>query len=210
MDRRSAIKHVVGALGAAKLWDADAFAAHQSAAGSFRIETPRITAYLNKQGVITGLVLAAGAGKQLASAVTGGTTLLGCTVGQVKSRRLAGGGVEFTKTLTHAVAGESCQLTERFLPAPSGSIRWEIEILGDGGPWSTSIETHLSWPASAATRFWTTWGDSRPEGSKGWNDPLIPASFASARSTTVRATLKRVRASVSPSLPCLKPRMTWA
>ncbi len=178
MDRRSAIKHFVGALGAAKLWDAEVFAAQQSAAGSFRIQTPRITAYLNRQGAITGLVLIPGTGQQLASPVMGGTTLQGCTAGPVKTKRLAGGGVEFTKTLTHMATGESCQLIERFLPAPSGSIRWEIEILGDGGPWSTPIETHLAWPATAATRFWTSWGDSRPEGSKGWNDPLIPTSFA--------------------------------
>ena len=177
MNRRSAIKHVVGTLGSLKLLEATANAGVQSISRDFRIQSPLITSYLNKQGEITELTLTPAQGKRLASRVTGRTTLAGCSVRHVAAKKLPKGGVEFTKTLVHTGDGQSCQLTERFLPAPSGSVRWEIEILGDGAPWSTPIETHLAWPATAETKFWTTWGDSRPEGATGWNDPLIPARF---------------------------------
>lgn len=177
MDRRSAIKQVVIGFGAAKLWNTDAIGSQQALAGSFQVHASNITAYLNKQGEITRIVSTREPGKHLSIKVLGRTVLQGCVVGQVKPKRLAAGGVEFTKTLTHGGSGQTCRLTERFLPGERGSVRWEIEIVGDGGPWSTPIETHLAWPATADTKFWTTWGDSRPEGSPGWNDPLIPASF---------------------------------
>jgi hypothetical protein len=126
---------------------------------------------------MAGLIFGPKRDKRLASEVEGRTVLAGCTVRRVSSKRVASGGAEFTKELVHAGDGQSCLLTERFVPSKSDSIRWEIEILGDGDPWSTPIETHLSWPAAPETKFWTTWGDSRPEGCKGWNDPLIPARF---------------------------------
>jgi hypothetical protein len=177
MDRRSAIKHVVGALGALKMLEAGAGATQQPLESAYRIQSSQIIAYLNKQGEITGLMISPGREKHLASKVVGRTVLAGCIVSKVTAKRLAGGGVEFTKKIVHAGDGQSCQITERFLPGKSGSVRWELEILGDGPPWSTPIETHLAWPATAETKFWTTWGDSRPENSPGWNDPLIPASF---------------------------------
>jgi len=178
MDRRSAIKHVVGALESLKLLETGAGARPGAQAGAYHIQSSQITASLNKQGEITRLVLSPGGAKHSATSVTGRTVLGGCTVSKVANRKLPGGGVEFTKILVHSGDGQSCKLTERFLPDKSGSVRWEIEVLGDGAPWSTPIETHLAWPATAETRFWTTWGDSRPDGSKGWVDPLIPASFA--------------------------------
>ncbi len=177
MDRRSAIKHVVGSLGAWKLLNSSALANPPALAGAYRIQSSQITASINKQGEITGLVLSPAPAKHLPVMVQGRTVLAGCTVREVSANKLAAGGVEFTKTLTHAADGQSCRLTERFLPAESGSLRWELEILGDGMPWSTPIETHLSWPATAETKFWNTWGDSRPEDSPGWNDPLVPAAF---------------------------------
>ena len=177
MDRRSAIKHVVGALGTLKLIEAGAGASPGALAGAYHIQSSQITASLNKQGEITGLVFGPGGAKHLARNVTGRTVLAGCTVSKVAAKKLPKDGVEFTKTLVHTGAVQSCQLTERFFPGASGSVRWEIEILGDGAPWSTPIETHLAWPATAETKFWTTWGDSRPKDSPGWDDPLIPASF---------------------------------
>ena len=187
MDRRSAIKHVVGALGTLKLVEIGARASQHGLPGAYQIQSSQITTHLNKQGEITGLVLTPGQGKRLASRVQGRTALAGCTVRTVTGKKLATGGVEFTKSLVHDADGQSCQIIERFLPAKSGSLRWEIEVLGDGAPWSTPIETHLAWPSTAQSKFWTTWGDSRPENSPGWNDPLIPAGFA-ARSLHYGAT----------------------
>jgi hypothetical protein len=177
MNRRSAIKQVVGALGTLKILESRTEASPYQPEGAYRIQSSQITAFLNKKGDITGLFFGPERDKRLASEVKGRTVLAGCTVSKANSKRVAGGGVEFTKELVHADDGQSCLLTERFVPGKSGSIRWEMEILGDGEPWSAPIETHLSWPVTAETRFWTTWGDSRPEGSKGWNDPLIPANF---------------------------------
>ncbi len=177
MDRRSAIKHVVGALGAAKLWDAEATAASQFPGSAHQIQTSKITAFLNKQGEIEGVVLTPEPGKQLAVKVAGSTVLAGCEVKKSSSKRLPNGIFEFTKELVNDGDGQICRLTERFLPGKNGSVRWEIEILGDGSPWSTAIETHLTWPATAETRFWTTWGDSRTEDAADWNDPLVPAKF---------------------------------
>ena len=36
-------------------------------------------------------------------------------------------------------------LVERFLPKKD-SVRWELEVRGKGEPWSTPIETSLTWP----------------------------------------------------------------
>ncbi len=70
-------------------------------------------------------------------------------------------------------------MTERFLPAKD-SVRWEIEIRGEGAPWSTGIETWLRWPATAATRFWTSWDD--PEQKRDvWRDPLVARPLANRR-----------------------------
>ena len=111
-------------------------------------------------------------------------------------RRLAGGGVEFTKHLVHTADGNRCVLIERLRPTAT-SIRWEIEIRSQGKPWSTAIETCLQYPATRTTRFWTAWSDSGlavPGGTyegtgaawsgdfgatqafhyPGWTDPLCP------------------------------------
>ena len=64
-----------------------------------------------------------------------------------------------TRHLLHTATGNRCVLIERLRPTKN-SIRWEIEIRGQGKPWSTAIETRLQYPATPATRFWTTWSDS--------------------------------------------------
>lgn len=102
----------------------------------------------------------------------GETMLARCTrVGPILTRESAGGGVEFTRQVVHALSGQRAVLTERFAPAQD-SVHWEIEIRGEGGPWSTSIETRLRWPATNTTRFWTAWED--PEQKRDvWRDPLV-------------------------------------
>ncbi len=177
MDRRSAIKLVAGAIGTVNQWSANAAKPPQGPAASFTVQSSQLTLELSEQGEITGAHFA-GAGGEEEVGVKGKTVLAGCTVHHVTTRKLAGGTVEFTKALTSQDAHDACTLVERFSPADSGSIRWEIEILSDRPPRSTPIETHILWPAVEETRFWTTWGDSRPENSTGWNDPLVPTAFA--------------------------------
>src|SRR5579862_8968760 len=129
MNRRSAIKHVVGAIGSLKLLETGGEAAPQSLEDAYRIQSSNITAYINKQGEIAGLTLSRGREKHLINKVLGQTVLAGCTLSKVTARKLSGGGVEFKKQLIHGGDGQSCQLTERFSPGKFGSIRWEIEIL---------------------------------------------------------------------------------
>ena len=43
-------------------------------------------------------------------------------------------------------------LSYRFSPG-DGSLRWEVEVSGLGGPWSTAIETVLAYPADAGAEF---------------------------------------------------------
>lgn len=84
------------------------------------------------------------------------------------------------------------------------SIRWELEITGEGRPWSSRINTEFNYPATEQTRFWTTWGsppydpssvdkplleDLRPvpggsesihfigQGNNQWVDPLLAIPF---------------------------------
>jgi hypothetical protein len=135
---------------------------------------------------------------RLRRSLSGGTTLAGCaSIGGTVARRIAGGALEFEKTLADK-DGNSCRLIERFIPTPM-SIRWEIEVSGLGKPWSTAIETSLKYPDAAKTKFWSPWGDSR-QGTFGkldrpaqeaagfvpashvgdWSDPLIPTPFTDA------------------------------
>jgi hypothetical protein len=91
--------------------------------------------------------------------------------------------------------GKSALVTDRF-GRGNGSVRWEVEVAGLEGPWSTPIETHLVYPDSVSARFWTAWGDPRLGNIRGrspeqqaslgilpsdvtgnWSDPLLPIPF---------------------------------
>ncbi len=159
------------------------------------VRTKELALELTPDGEIMGLIPGKGRARR---AVTGGTALAGCEpAGRTVVQRAAGGAIEFEKTLTSA-KGDSCRLIERFLPTPN-SIRWEIEVIGLGKPWTTAIETRLRVPDAAKARFWSPWGDSRqgthaklekdaqvaagliPAAPVGdWSDPLIPMPFTDA------------------------------
>jgi hypothetical protein len=145
--------------------------------GDHILRSPQMAVTLSDNGEIKAVQLAPEPRVRLRRAVLGRTTVGECKVLRtVASKR--GGGLEFS----HALAcgeGRAATLTERFLTGRQGSIRWEIEVLGSGEPWSAPIETALSWPADTGTRFWTTWGDTRPQeerkaGDTTWTDPLVP------------------------------------
>ena len=97
--------------------------------------------------------------KHIKRPIAAETMLAGCQrEGEVAARQLDGG-IEFTKHLLHTATGDRCVLVERLRPT-GNSIRWEIEIRGQGKPWSTAVETCVQYPVARTTRFWTTWSDS--------------------------------------------------
>ncbi len=141
----------------------------------FSVHAAGLSLQLSQEGTIVGATLA---GQR--RAVRGETGLVGCTnVGPVVSRKLDGGGLEFTRRLAHAQTGQSATLLERFVPTRD-SVRWELEIRGQGDPWSTGIETRWQWPESPDAKFWTTWDD--PETEPGpWRSPLEMRPFTDRR-----------------------------
>ena len=58
-------------------------------------------------------------------------------------------------------------MVERFIPTKD-PVRWEIDLDGQGPPWTTAIQTRLRFAKPEAKKFWTTWGDSRQDA-----DPAI-------------------------------------
>jgi len=103
--------------------------------------------------------------------------------------------LSFQRRWISKATGNSALVTDRFSRG-NGSVRWEVEVAGLGGPWSTPIETHLVYPDSVSARFWTAWGDPRlgdirsrspeqlaslgilPSDVTGnWSDPLLPIPF---------------------------------
>ena len=143
----------------------------------YKVRAKNLTVLLSANGEIIGTSV-----NGRTNAVSGQTRLDGCRqVGdaQVKTD-LFGGGLEFTRTLRHGTADQTITLKERFQPE-GDSIRWEIETVTGGAPWTADIATELNYPATAATRFWTAWSD--PEHREGesenpfnggtWRDPLV-------------------------------------
>ena len=126
------------------------------------------------------IVVTLSANGEIVSAIAGGrernisgrTRLGGCVqVGKPKSEKhFLSGEVEFTRTLRQIISGKTLTVVDRFKPVGE-SIRWEIEIISAGEPWTTDIATELDYPATAATRFWTAWSDPEHK-SGGWRDPL--------------------------------------
>ena len=117
----------------------------------------------------------------------GQTRLAGCRVdGPVESGSGKEGGVWFKKRLECESGGvrKEVQLVEHFLPTRN-SVRWELELNGQGSAWSTAIETQLQFQNPEKKQFWTAWGDPRPKEMRDsaseallyWADPLILPPF---------------------------------
>lgn len=184
MNRRELIQRLIAVLGAMNLQKASVAVAGPVGSSAHHVRSSSLSVGLNKHGEVDSLALHPQLAGKVARQVRGRTVLEGCRVRSVKSKKLPNGGIEFTKALAQEQGAGSCRLLERFTPTDSGSVRWEIEILGDAGPWSVPIETHLAWPTTPATRFWTTCGDTQvgtasdsfPPTAE-WHDPLIPSAF---------------------------------
>jgi hypothetical protein len=61
--------------------------------------------------------------------------------------------VAFSRKLADA-RKHTCTVTEQFTPTKE-SVRWDVEILGGGEPWSTPVVTRLTCERPREVRFWT-------------------------------------------------------
>ena len=141
----------------------------------YQIRDKNLVLNLSADGEIVGAVIQ---GKE--KALLGGTHLSGCVpAGAVAAvRHLPHGGMEFSRPFKQIISGRSVTTLDRFQPA-GDNVHWEIEVLADGSPWSTSIDTELQLPATPATRFWTAWSDPEQKSTE-WRDPLVFRPLANA------------------------------
>jgi len=141
----------------------------------YKVNAKGIALKLSAKGEIVGVIAG---GREIN--VTGRTTLDGCAqVGAAQTEELAGGAVQFTRTLQDGASGRTLTVVDRFKPA-GGSVRWEIAVVSEGKPWTKVITTELNYPATPATRFWTAWSDpvwaDRADPDKKtaeWRDPMV-------------------------------------
>jgi len=139
-----------------------------TAAVATEVITSNLTVQLSAEGSIIG---AAWGNPRRPRALKAETMLAGCRRdGATVMRKLKDGSVTFQTRLVEVAGTNACALLERFAPAPN-SARWEVEILGEGAPWSTEILTRLTYPATPQTRYWTAWSDAN-QGNGPWSDPL--------------------------------------
>ncbi len=153
-------------------------------AADYTLHSAGLTVELSQDGKVVGVILG---NNKVRWAVLGRTDLAGCrTEGKVESIREKDGAVRFKKKLLCDSDGKSREvgLTEVFTPT-QGSVRWEMNLEGQGPPWSAAIETRLRVPTVNKKKFWTTWGDTRPDADgepawvadPRWQDPLVPIDF---------------------------------
>ena len=140
---------------------------------AYTIKSSGITVGLSSDGDIINIKSRTGSTIQQAIICT---SLAGCTIqGQVMSRKIKGGGLEFTEQACKDT-GEKCTLIQRFTPTRT-SIHLDVKIQGAGKPWTTPIETQFKWSEPEKALFWTTWDDSRKTPGSDWIDPMIPQPF---------------------------------
>lgn len=154
------------------------------AASQFVIRSHDLSVEISPQGQIVGVLLG---NEKIRWNVQGQTKLTGCRVeGPVDSEKGDDGAVRFKKKLlcdSDQIRRE-VHLVEVF-SSTRDSVRWEMELDGKGPAWSTRIETRLSIPDVKTKKFWTSWGDARPDANvqpswnadPSWQDPLIPTTF---------------------------------
>jgi hypothetical protein len=139
----------------------------------YEVQAKGIAVKLSANGEIVGATLS-GREQQISGATRFGSCI---QVGEAKAEKHhLSGCVEFTRTFGHIVSGRNLRVVDRFKPIGE-SIRWEIEIVADGEPWTTDIATQLNYPATPATRFWTAWFDPEHQGGE-WHDPLVVRPLA--------------------------------
>jgi len=148
----------------------------------YEVKAPGLTLRLNEAGNVVRCLVGE---KKQGRAVFGETKVAGCRLeGKVEVKKLWGGGFTFSRRMTDSQE-HSCTLTESFKPT-NNSIRWEVEIRGDGKPWTSAISTVLRWPEPSSANLWMAWQDPlndclniKDKSYKVWNDPLIAQPFIS-------------------------------
>ncbi len=138
----------------------------------YGVQTKGLKILLSGQGQIISVTFGE---KPLPQAVTASTGLDGCRSDRFTiARRLPAGGMEFATSL-HCDNQRQGKMIQRFNPTLN-SIRWTVDLVFDGAPWSTPIQTTMTLPNARHVRFWTAWmhGDDR------WEDPLVARPFAQA------------------------------
>lgn len=150
----------------------------------YRVESPGLTIMLDEQGRIAG---------SSAMGLSGETRIGGCRITGEVSLAKSGGGLAFTRRLADA-QGHIATVTDRFTP-DGKSIRWEVEILGGGEPWSARVVSRLKCAKPEEKLIWTAWGSPDFSGTQltpeltalvqagkasvggHWSDPLMPVGF---------------------------------
>ena len=160
--------------------------------GSYELRVPTMTVTFDQTGAVQQIVMLGPDGVRKVRAFT---QLRDCEpVGSVTFTR-GDSLVSFQRKWVSRSGGNSALVTDLFRRG-NGSVRWEVEVAGLEGPWSTPIETHLIYPDSVSAKFWTAWGDPRlgdirsrsrmqqdslgilPSDVTGnWSDPLLPVPF---------------------------------
>jgi len=116
------------------------------------------------------------------------TEIEGLTESQPPKANVQPGTLELTHTLADKTSGRRCSMIERFSKGGGAdSVRWEVEIYGQGAPWSSPIHTKIRYRADAHTRFWTAWSNPQDDGEPGkvrhgdWNNPLTDIAVPDRR-----------------------------
>jgi len=159
---------------------------------SYKINTEKLSATITAKG-ISSIRIKSGS---LDVPVAGMMHLEGCeTSGDATLRKTKDGSVEIERVIVNPKTKDQCTLTERFSPEGE-TLRWEIEIVGAGKPWTTKICSGIKWPVNETSRFWAPWSDPRmarkeaspagtpvqeqvsvPASDFNWGDPLIPHAY---------------------------------
>ncbi len=155
----------------------------------YEVKAAGIAVKLDEAGNLLGCLIGE---KRSERALAGQTMLDGFkNVGKVEAKKSSHGVCEFTRRMTDS-KGHFCLVTDRFSPTKD-SIRWEVDIVGEGAPWSVPIKTSFQTAPDSNTRFWAPWSDPRvspigainkdeaqiangivpPNAGGNWADPLV-------------------------------------
>ena len=163
-------------------------------ADSLVLSSKGMTVFFSKEGRITGICYRK---QQQYKAVAAFTEIQSFVSRKDRVVQPAGNNrIRFEHQLYSDSLQQSCTLTETFTASGSG-IRWQMEITGNAGPWSAAVKTIVQYPATAETRFWTSWGEPQFDSAncpppliaslspyknntdkKAWKDPLVPVPFS--------------------------------
>lgn len=132
-----------------------------------------LTLSLSDQGNVLRLILGPHRAQR---AFRARSVLSGCELAGIVQHTRLQNGAQFVKTFIHEATGSRCRVIETFISTGT-SIRWTIEIIGEGNPWTTSIRTEAAYLDAMNVNIWTAW-DNPPGSEVGWSDPLVPVAFS--------------------------------